>query len=243
MPVALTDDEYAALSQPPAQPPHVPGQPIAPPPVVSRAGGFSQLFNVMMNILGLVTLLAIIAVALNFLGVFSITPSVAAEPTPKALATAVVPTYAPPQQQPVVYVPAAVATPAPVVIVETTAHPSAEAPVPTADLANVSALDDLANAVDLASGGNPLAATPVPVGAELPTVVVGPVDPSGGDAALMARACANSGATAACSAHAVSAEEQTACALDLAYGGTGCTPVPGISVHLGSDSVSVRVGR
>lgn len=121
--------------------------------------------------------------------------------------------------------------PVPAAVVAPTAppEPPGATPQPTADLANVSDVDTLANAIDLASGGNPGAMTPIPTGAELPTVVARPVDPSGGDAATLARACANSGAGASCAAPAaVVNEAEIACATDLAYGGVGCvTPVVG----------------
>jgi hypothetical protein len=177
--------------------------------------------------LTILVMVAALAVAANNFGILG-TPTTAIGSTPAPLATAVIRDPTPPAlpQQPV-SVAAPVVTSAPIIIVETATPPEpTSVPLPTADLANVSAVDDIANAVDRASGGNPGAATPVPAGAELPTAIIGPVDPSGGDAALMARACANSGAGAACSAPPVAIDEQAiACAVDQAAGGLSCTPV------------------
>lgn len=176
-----------------------------------------------------------------------VVPLPTAAVTAAPVASQVVVREVPVAQQPA-YAPAPPpqATNAPITIVETaTPMEPTTPPLPTADVASASDVDALANAVDLASGGNPLAATLVSPGAELPTVVIGPVDPSGGDAAMLARACANSGAPSACSAPAAAVDEaRLGCALDLAYGGVGCTPESGVSVqaHVGSDGARVSVG-
>jgi len=235
----FTPEQRAALIQVLLAPP----QPTAvSPQSAPRTSRPARLFGVVFGLLALMALVVFIFAALSTSGVISIT-RVDAAPTTVPLATAAAPTPPRAPQQPVsAPLVSAQPTSAPVYIV-VTAAPLAEPtalPLPTADVASVSDVDTLANAVDQASGGNPAAATPVPIGAELPTVVIRPVDPSGGDTALMARALANSDYWRKHEAD----ERAAACALDLAYGGAGCTPVAGIDVqaHVGSDGARVSVG-